>query len=337
MTGRVAAAVALGLMAATVARAQTRPSVELRGGAAGFGKLGPGLGLDARLERPTWEGGVAFGGQPGSRWERAAAFRLGMAAERGPFRWSLGALGLESSLGGLGGGVFGSGRFRVGRLLVTGEVGQIATVSGAWQLSSGATAADTGRKGSARRLGHGVLGGQWRRGAVELNGRLIRRSRLAPDDRAGWEVGVGVLPISGLRLGLSVGRAPIGPSLYLPFRNQITFGLSWAERRPRRAEAATGGAASLPGFDVTRRNSGLVAIVVRIPGARSVELVADFSDWRPLPLTARGSGVFAAEVPLAPGVYLVNLRVDGGPLQVPAGLEGVDDGFGGRVGVLVVR
>jgi hypothetical protein len=42
-------------------------------------------------------------------------------------------------------------------------------------------------------------------------------------------------------------------------------------------------------------------------------------------------------VELSPGVHHLNVRLDGGPWLVPAGAFAVDDGFGGHVGLIVVR
>jgi hypothetical protein len=42
-------------------------------------------------------------------------------------------------------------------------------------------------------------------------------------------------------------------------------------------------------------------------------------------------------LPIAPGRYQTNARVDGGPWVAPPGLVAVHDEFGGVFGVLVVR
>ena len=52
---------------------------------------------------------------------------------------------------------------------------------------------------------------------------------------------------------------------------------------------------------------------------------------------ALGAGTWEARLPLAPGVYRVNLRVDGGPWIVPPGLPSVVDEFGGAVGILTIE
>jgi hypothetical protein len=64
--------------------------------------------------------------------------------------------------------------------------------------------------------------------------------------------------------------------------------------------------------------------------------MGDFTDWKPQPLIALGSGRWIISDALASGVHHLNVRFDGGPWVVPSGISAVDDGFGGRVGLLVV-
>jgi 1,4-alpha-glucan branching enzyme len=75
---------------------------------------------------------------------------------------------------------------------------------------------------------------------------------------------------------------------------------------------------------------------VQAPGARRVELNGDFTGWQPTALASSPGGSWTLTVPLAPGTYQVNLRIDDGPWMVPAGLLPLTDEFGGRVGLLVI-
>ena len=50
-----------------------------------------------------------------------------------------------------------------------------------------------------------------------------------------------------------------------------------------------------------------------------------------------GAGRWTLPVALGPGVHHLNVRFDGGAWLVPEGALAVDDGFGGRVGLFVVR
>jgi hypothetical protein len=65
--------------------------------------------------------------------------------------------------------------------------------------------------------------------------------------------------------------------------------------------------------------------------------MGDFTDWEPTPLLPDGVGRWTLPVTLAPGVHHLNVRFDGAEWTVPEGTVAVDDGFGGRVGLFVVR
>lgn len=78
------------------------------------------------------------------------------------------------------------------------------------------------------------------------------------------------------------------------------------------------------------------AIRVRAPNARSVEIMGDFTQWRPVALRRNGDGSWLFDVRIEPGTHQVNIRIDGGAWMVPPGLPAITDEFGGSVGLLVV-
>ena len=75
--------------------------------------------------------------------------------------------------------------------------------------------------------------------------------------------------------------------------------------------------------------------------AKSVSVVGNFNDWSATanPLTRSGSGaLWSAVVALPPGEHLLMFLVDGKGWVVPPLAEDyVDDGFGSKNGVVVVR
>jgi len=81
---------------------------------------------------------------------------------------------------------------------------------------------------------------------------------------------------------------------------------------------------------------GTHTISVEAPGAESVELNADFTDWEPVSLNHTRGNRWELIIHVSPGIYRVNLRVNGGPWVAPVGVRTEEDEFGGRVGVLVV-
>ncbi|GLC24043.1 glycogen-binding domain-containing protein [Roseisolibacter agri] len=97
------------------------------------------------------------------------------------------------------------------------------------------------------------------------------------------------------------------------------------------------GRANAERFTVVDDATGLRVITVRVPDAARVELMADFTDWLPVPLIRAGRDEWRMAIAIAPGVHRVNVRLNDGPWTVPPGLTSVRDDFGGAVGLLVVR
>ena len=86
--------------------------------------------------------------------------------------------------------------------------------------------------------------------------------------------------------------------------------------------------------------AGVRFILVR-PDARSVALAGSFNQWSQSshPLVREGSrGLWTTLVRLPPGEYLFMFVVDGAQwISPPSAEDYVDDGFGARNGVVVVR
>ena len=67
-----------------------------------------------------------------------------------------------------------------------------------------------------------------------------------------------------------------------------------------------------------------------------MEIAGDWTGWERVPLTRDDSGRWIVPATLAPGVYRFNLRVDGERWIVPDSVAEIDDGYGGRVGLLII-
>lgn len=74
-----------------------------------------------------------------------------------------------------------------------------------------------------------------------------------------------------------------------------------------------------------------------IPQAMSVEVSGDFTGWVPMKLTSADKRIWTLTLPVAPGHYQMNLRIDGGKWLIPPGLLPMVDEFGGAVGLLIVE
>jgi hypothetical protein len=65
--------------------------------------------------------------------------------------------------------------------------------------------------------------------------------------------------------------------------------------------------------------------------------MGDFTEWQPVALGRTADNTWMVTLPLSPGTYRMNLRVDGGPWGVPPGATPLADDFGGMVGVLRIE
>ncbi|MDH3495359.1 MAG: glycogen-binding domain-containing protein [Gemmatimonadota bacterium] len=186
--------------------------------------------------------------------------------------------------------------------------------------------------------------------AVELDGLVGARTW---SDGAGegvfGDVTVRLLLTPALAGQVSAGRYPSDPvrgtvgGRYLsagirltPFGPRPSAHLDIADLR-RRAPRTPDDATQPDAPRLTLRAAGPGhRVVVRATGARAVELAGDFTDWEPLALLPLDDAWYI-DLALSPGVYRVNVRVDGGPWTVPVGLAVLRDEFGSTVGILLIQ
>jgi hypothetical protein len=110
----------------------------------------------------------------------------------------------------------------------------------------------------------------------------------------------------------------------------IALGMRFLERRP-----ATVRAERIRPIVTVHAESGQRRVRVVASGARTVELMADFTEWTPVTLPP-GLDAFEGTFALEPGTHRVVVRIDGGAWRTAANTPAVDDDLGGRVGLLVV-
>ena len=140
----------------------------------------------------------------------------------------------------------------------------------------------------------------------------------------------------------SVGHSLPELSLALPGARYRSLGVRLALGAPPRGGTGAHGAAPAA-IAVTAASAARLVLATphRLgivgPPAEHAEIMGDFTDWHPRPLVREGEGRWALGGALSPGVHQLNVRFDGGEWIVPAGTVAVDDGFGGKAGLFVVR
>ena len=197
---------------------------------------------------------------------------------------------------------------------------------------------------------------RWTHPALEVEGRVgIRPSAEGADDRERASTGlygeVSILMSVSERISIAVsaGSYPSDPVRRLLAARHVDAGVRWrfVGRDVRSASALSDATLAAALERLTTQTTGQARLeiaptgdprMLRVyaPGATSVELMGDFTDWQPATLRQAGAGTWEILLPLTPGVHRVNVRVDGGPWIVPAGARPEQSDFGGVVGVVVV-
>lgn len=175
-----------------------------------------------------------------------------------------------------------------------------------------------------------------------LGERRVFDSRPAPQDVATyWQVGVGLERALTATVGLAAHYAfarNADPSYADQNLHRFTLAATWGLGGS--APVAVGSDLRLPADPQAARLRENEARVFRFraPSARAVSLVADFNGWDPAasPLHPEEDGWWRTEIRLPAGSHQYAYLVDGA-VMAPADAEAmVDDGFGGRNGLIWV-
>ena len=193
----------------------------------------------------------------------------------------------------------------------------------AWSRATGdGTRARLGLQWSGTRYEVNGFAGTWIGGSAlsrpwaHINATYWLNSRFAFVAGAGWrarDVSIGEMRSSDASLGLRLSRAPM-PTRVAPIVTR----------------------AFLSGFSVARDAEG-VQLIVHAPGAGRVEVSGDLTQWSATRLRRASGDAWSLTLPLTPGIYHVNIRIDGGEWTPPPGLPTSADGYSGVTGVLVIE
>lgn len=200
------------------------------------------------------------------------------------------------------------------------------------------TVGDPGRASLIQRWDQAEARLFWSRGRVAFDATL--GGRVAPvgmaDEIWGALSGLYVLTSRIVIVG-GAGTRPGEPAFGSRRRSFATLGvrLLGAPEPPSRPPPEIRPTTS--DFRIVPQSSGVYQVRVRVPFARTVELSADFTDWKPLALTRVGTDLWEVTLEIASGMHHVNIRVNGERWAAPPGVPSVEDEFNGTVGLVVVR
>jgi hypothetical protein len=176
----------------------------------------------------------------------------------------------------------------------------------------------------------------WARGRVAVDAAAGRRLVQGGTRTNTWLLGGSVALTERLAVVASAGASPFDVAQGLPGGEYATIALRVTTRPGRALELQSRSRATAHGLETWREEDGTVLLVVHAPRAHRVELMGDFTDWRPVVMDREADGHFAARIRLPAGSYRVNVRVDGGMWMAPPGTTPVADEYNGAAGLLVI-
>ena len=135
----------------------------------------------------------------------------------------------------------------------------------------------------------------------------------------------------------SFGTAPARAWMGVPGARFASLGVRLAPAALSRPTAPPHVLPAPSRFAIHAAERGTYTVTISVPAARTVEISGDFNSWRPVSLRETRPDVWEATIPILPGTYHVNMRVNGASWVTPPGLSETSDDFNGTVGLLVVR
>jgi hypothetical protein len=183
----------------------------------------------------------------------------------------------------------------------------------------------------------------WSRGRMALSATLARSNLAAHDSLTPsrammfWSMNTAFVLNHRVSLVTSLGTLPTGVRTNAPPSRFATVGLRVSTLGLLRDPPHAAVRPSASAFRLIPAEPGLYRVVLRAPGARTVELSGDFNSWKAVALTQTTPDIWEITLPLAAGTHRVNVRINGDSWTAPPGLPAVNDEFSGRVGLLVVR
>jgi hypothetical protein len=176
----------------------------------------------------------------------------------------------------------------------------------------------------------------WSRARVAMDAVAGRRLVRDGGHANTWLLGGSVMLTERLALVGSTGASAFDLAQGLPGGRYATIALRVTTRPGGPLELRSRSRASARVMETWREQDGTVLLVVHAPRARRVELMGDFTDWRPLVMRREADDHFAARIRLPAGSYRINVRVDGGTWTAPPGTTAVPDEYNGAAGLLVI-
>jgi hypothetical protein len=178
----------------------------------------------------------------------------------------------------------------------------------------------------------------WSGGRVALDARAGLARQLNSRPEAAWgRITATTALAPRLSVVAALGTDPTRAWIGMPPSRFASLGLRFAPAALSRPAPPPHIQPNAANFTVRAAETGSYVVSMHVPDARTVELSGDFNGWHAVSLRQVTPDVWETTLPIAPGTYHVNVRVNGDHWTAPPGLAMTTDDFNGTVGLLVIR
>lgn len=197
---------------------------------------------------------------------------------------------------------------------------------------------DSGSTGRLRTWNDAELALHWGTGRLALRAVLGTRFFTASQPNETWGQVHGAFAIAPeVSLIASAGIHPSSAAYGAARARFIDLGFRVAPSALLHPRLPRGVRPVAAAFEVTESERGRRTLRIRVPNARTVELSADFTSWKPIALTRAGGDRWEVTLPIPAGMHRLAIRVDGDAWTPPPGVTTAADEFEGTVGVIIVQ
>jgi hypothetical protein len=169
-----------------------------------------------------------------------------------------------------------------------------------------------------------------------VTGAFAEVSAFVPlGSRIALALGAGSYPSDPVRRVLAAKYVTAGFRLTIAGSDNTDVPLVSGPTRVAFVDHGSSGSSAEPRLEIDPAGDGHT-LRVYAPKAISVEMMGDFTDWKPSALSRAGDAIWILRLPLTAGVHRLNIRINGGEWVVPAGARSEEGEFG-AVGIIVVR
>jgi hypothetical protein len=200
------------------------------------------------------------------------------------------------------------------------------------------TVVDSGSAGRQHDWRDAELGLHWSVGRLAFDGVLGNRFSATNQPNETWGQLQSAFSLGpDIALITSTGIRPSSAAYGIARSRFVELGFRVSPSALRRPRLPSGVRPTAAAFQVDDAEHGARRLRIRVPGARSVELSGDFTNWQPISLERGDGDEWETTLVITPGMHRVAIRVDGDAWTTPPGIAAVQDEFQGTVGIIVVK